>query len=137
MFDYMPNKVMEISNNALKLLKKLFPYEIIVLNPNDFPNNKYMEFIYVKLTCPECGKKLHYNDLWNRENKLSVALIRTCHKCRKLFLLSGRFDHYIDFLKAYSFYDNKIYSLVKNKNKKKANENTHNQGGKKNEPCKS
>ena len=138
MFNHLPDKITLISGNAHKLLETLFHYRVTIIDPNKFPNNnKYVELIYSKLVCPECFKQLHFNDLWSNKKEKKVAMIRTCHNCCMLFLLSGRFNNYDKYLRTYKFYDNKVYSKITNKKKKEANENTCNQGGKKTDNCKS
>jgi hypothetical protein len=122
---HLPNKITKIGNNVHSLLETLFPYDIVVVNPNDSPNDKIIELIFTKLECPICGNKIHYNDCWNKKKELRATFVRTCHWCLKLFLLIGRFDREEDFISAYRFYDNNVYSKIKNEKEKGRYENTN------------
>lgn len=127
MFDHLPNKITKIGNNAHNLLETLFPYNVVIVNPNESPNDKIIELILTKLECPICGNKLHFNDCWNKKKELRVTFVWTCHYCCKLFLLIGRFDREVDYISAYRFFDNNVYSKNKNGKKKGGYENTKNQ----------
>lgn len=105
-----PTKVLKISDDLKKKLAKIFSYKIILINALDSNIDK----VFAERICSFCGQSLYFADCYHKKNNLRASLLRFCHYCKTMFILTGRFEEEEQFDKAFDFFDDYIYLKKKN-----------------------
>jgi len=105
-----PTKVLKIGEKFKEKIGLIFSYKIIffeVINSN-------IDKVFIERTCSFCNQKLYYADCYHKRDNLRVSLLRFCHYCKTMFILTGRFESEKQFDEAFDFFDAYIYVKKKN-----------------------
>ena len=100
---YFPDKLLTISKTFLDKINKLFSYEVIYLHPNENNINDIKRIIEFRL-CLNQKHRLYSSNCFNQFENLKVTFIYTCHTCKQIYLLSGRYDTKDNYMEAYNFF---------------------------------
>lgn len=100
-----PTKVIKLNSKFKEKLALVFSYRIIfvdVLNSNT-------DKVFMERTCLFCNQSLYYADCYHKKNNLRTSLLRFCHYCKTMFILTGRFEEEEQFNEAFDFFDDYVY----------------------------
>ena len=100
-----PTKVLKISDDLKKKLELIFSYKVVLI---DVLNNN-TDKVFVEKICSFCNQKLYFADCYHKRENLRTSLLRFCHYCKTMFILTGRFESEEQFDKAFDFFDDNIY----------------------------
>ena len=102
---YIPDVFLKLGNTFYEKVNEFFSYKIIYLHPNQ-KNVKEINDIIEFRKCPNFKHKLYYANCFNPIDNFKVTLMRICHQCNQMFLLSGRYNTKIKYEKAFEFFNN-------------------------------
>jgi len=100
-----PTKVVKLNNKFKEKLALVFSYKIVFI---DVLNNN-TDKVFKERICSFCNRPLYYADCYHKKDNLRVSLLRFCHYCKTIFILTGRFESEEQFCDAFEFFDNLIY----------------------------
>lgn len=99
---YIPDVFLKLGNAFYEKINDFFSYKIFYLHPNQ-KNIKEIKDIIEFRKCPNFKHKLYYADCFNPIDNYKVTLIRICHQCNQMFVLSGRYSTKIKYQNAFEF----------------------------------
>ncbi|MBA7492948.1 hypothetical protein ES702_03501 [subsurface metagenome] len=100
-----PTKVVKMGDKFKEKLSLIFSYKIIFFEVINSNINK----VFIEGTCSFCNHNLNYADCYHKKDNLRVSLLRFCHYCKRMFVLTGRFESEKQFDEAFDFFDDYIY----------------------------
>lgn len=101
--NYIPDIFLTLSKPFCEKINDFFSYKTISLYPNKSNVKEIKDIIELKL-CPNYKHKLYYANCFNPIDNYKVTLIRICHQCNQMFLLSGRYSTKEMYDKAFNFF---------------------------------
>lgn len=104
---YIPDIITTPNEAFYKSLNDFFSYEIIDLLKDEKTVNYIKRIVEWKL-CPNRNHRLWYSDCFNSSDNYQLTLIRICHICNQIFVVSGKFSTSYKFSKARNFLNNVI-----------------------------
>jgi len=105
-----PTKVVKISDRFEKNLASVFSYKVVLINVLNSNTDK----VFVEKICSFCNHNLYYADCYHKKDNLRASLLRFCHYCKTMFVLTGRFESEKQFDEAFDFFEDYIYIKKKN-----------------------
>ena len=100
-----PTKVIKIDNEFKEKLALVFSYKIVLINALNSKTDK----AFVERTCSFCNQSLYYADCYHKKDNLRTSLLRFCHYCKTMFILTGRFESEEQFDDAFDFFNDYVY----------------------------
>lgn len=102
---YIPDIIIPYDEACYKFLSDFFSYKFIDLLKEEKTANYIKRIVEWKL-CPNQNHKLYHSNCFNRKNNYGITLIRICHACKLMFIISGKFSTNYKYNKALNILNN-------------------------------
>ncbi len=114
---YIPDIITTPNESFYKSLNDFFSYKIIDLL-KDKKTVNYIKRIVEWNLCPNQNHKLYHSNCFNLPDNCQLTIIRICHMCNQIFVVSGKFSTSYKFNKARNFLNNGVNKPKSNRSVK-------------------